>query len=34
MKSYKWNKEFKDAINFAIQTYKKMSKFNKEWEEE
>jgi hypothetical protein len=27
-------KEFKDAINFAIETYRKMSKFNKEWEEE
>ena len=27
-------KEFKDAINFAIETYKKMSKFNKEWEQE
>ena len=26
-------KEFKDAINFAIETYRKMGKFNKEWEE-
>ena len=26
-------KEFKNAVNFAIETYKKMSKFNKEWEE-
>lgn len=26
-------KEFKDAKKFALETYKKMSKFNKDWEE-
>ena len=27
-------KEFNSATTFAIETYKKMCKFNKEWEEE
>jgi hypothetical protein len=27
-------KEFVDAKKFAIQTFKKMAKFNKEWDKE
>ncbi len=26
-------KEFKDAKKFALETYERMKKFNKEWEE-